>query len=142
MLDKSPEHQLAWVASWRETQPALIQLTGEAEPELLADLDPGLVGKSEPRDLTDLYRPLVTERLINWAIVSSPNVGWAASIFGEPDLERLWEAVGSATRLDAPDPVAAWREHDAASRRALRSSTTTASMRCGFTAQGRICSSA
>ena len=37
--------------SWRETKPALIQLTGDAEPELLADLDPALVGKSEPRDL-------------------------------------------------------------------------------------------
>ena len=111
--DKSPEHQLAWVRSWREARPALIQLTGDAEPELFADLDPALVGKSEPRDLNALYRPLVAERLINWAIVASPNVGWATSVFGEPDLERLWEAVGSATRLDAADPVAAWRQHDA-----------------------------
>ena len=113
MLGRSPEHQLAWVSSWRETKPALIQLTGEAEPELLADLDPALVGKSESRDLTNLYRPLVAESLINWAIVSSPNPGWAESIFGEPDLERLWQAVAAATRLDEPDPIAAWREHDA-----------------------------
>ena len=113
MLGASPEHQLAWVRSWREVQPALIQLTGDAEPELFADLDPVLVGKSEPRDLTALYRPLVAERLINWAIVASPNPGWATTVFGEPDLERLWEAVGSATRLDADDPVAAWRLHDA-----------------------------
>ena len=34
-------------------------------------------------------------------------------MFGEPDLERLWRAVATATRLDAVDPVAAWREHDA-----------------------------
>ena len=40
MLGRSPEHQLDWVRSWRETKPALIQLTGEAEPELLSDLDP------------------------------------------------------------------------------------------------------
>ncbi len=32
-------------------------------------------------------------------------------MFGEPDLERLWGAVATATRLDAPDPVAAWRSH-------------------------------
>jgi hypothetical protein len=31
-----------------------------------------LVGKSEPRDLNALYRPLVAERLINRAIVASP----------------------------------------------------------------------
>lgn len=114
MLGASPEHQLDWVRSWRETRPALIQLTGDAEPELFADLDPVLVGKSEPRDLNALYRPLVAERLINWAIVASPNEGWATTVFGEPDLERLWDAVGSATRLDAADPVAAWRMHDAA----------------------------
>src|SRR4249919_2895700 len=40
MLGRSPEHQLEWVRSWRETRPALIQLTGEAEPDLLSDLDP------------------------------------------------------------------------------------------------------
>jgi aminopeptidase len=32
-------------------------------------------------------------------------------VFGEPDVERLWDAVAVATRLDAPDPVEAWREH-------------------------------
>ena len=37
--------------------------------------------------------------------------GWAAAVFGEPDLERLWTRSIRATRLDEPDPVAAWREH-------------------------------
>jgi aminopeptidase len=32
-------------------------------------------------------------------------------VLGEPDVERLWEAVAQAVRLDQPDPVAAWREH-------------------------------
>jgi aminopeptidase len=32
-------------------------------------------------------------------------------VFGEPDVERLWQAVATAVRLDEPDPVAAWREH-------------------------------
>ena len=40
-----------------------------------------------------------------------PNEGWATSVFGEPDVERLWDAVASATRLDEPDPVDAWRRH-------------------------------
>ena len=30
-------------------------------------------------------------------------------MFGEPDVERLWEAYQSAVRLDQPDPVAAWQ---------------------------------
>jgi aminopeptidase len=111
MLGHSPEHMLTWVRSWRETRPALISLTGDAEPEILGDLDPGLVGKSELLDERAVYLPLIAERLLNWAIVASPSPGWATSVFGEPDLERLWEAVGTATRLDAADPVAAWRAH-------------------------------
>lgn len=113
MLGQTPPHILDWVRSWRRDRPALISLTGDFEPHLLGDLDPALVARSEPHDLRALYLPLVSERLINWAIVSSPNPGWAATVFGEPDLERLWQAVATATRLDAPDPVAAWRAHDA-----------------------------
>jgi len=113
MLGQTPQHRLDWVRSWRDERPALIQLTGDFEPDLLGDLDPGLVARSEPHDLRAIYLPLVAERLLNWAIVSSPNPGWATTVFGEPDLERLWQAVATATRLDTPDPVAAWRAHDA-----------------------------
>jgi aminopeptidase len=48
---------------------------------------------------------------VNWTIVAAPTEGWARSVFGEPDLERLWRAVATATRLDDRDPVAAWCEH-------------------------------
>jgi aminopeptidase len=41
----------------------------------------------------------------------SPNEGWANQVFGESDMERLWDAVAFATRLDEEDPVTAWREH-------------------------------
>jgi aminopeptidase len=112
MLGRSPEHLVQQVRSWRELKPALIQLTGDPEPELLSDLDAALVGKSEARDLQAAYVPLVTESIINWAIVASPNVGWAQALFGEPDLDRLWDAVAAATRLDTDDPVAAWRQHE------------------------------
>jgi len=32
-------------------------------------------------------------------------------MFGEPDVERLWDALSLTVRLDEPDPVAAWNEH-------------------------------
>ena len=106
-----PPHLLEWVRSWHDSRPALIQLTGNPEPSLFADLDPVLVAKSEPRELRAAYLPLAIERKINWAIVSAPNEGWATEVFGEPDVERLWDAVATATRLDEPDPVAAWQAH-------------------------------
>ena len=51
------------------------------------------------------------ERTINWSIVAFPNPGWAERVFGEPDVERLWDLVARAVRLDEPDPVDAWKEH-------------------------------
>jgi aminopeptidase len=58
-----------------------------------------------------LYVQAVTERLINWTIAAHPTEGQARQVFGEPDVDRLWDAVATAVRLDAPDPVAAWDEH-------------------------------
>jgi aminopeptidase len=110
-LGWSPPHMVEWVKSWAETRPALIQLAGNPEPSLFSDLDPALVASSEQREIRAAYLPLVAERKINWVIVSAPNEGWAREIFGEPDMERLWGAVATATRLDQADPVAAWQEH-------------------------------
>jgi aminopeptidase len=47
----------------------------------------------------------------NWTIVACPDEGWAEQMLGEPDVEKLWQLVAAATRLDQPDPVAAWEAH-------------------------------
>jgi aminopeptidase len=112
-LGRTPEHLLEWIRSWRETRPALISLTGDPDPKLFDGLDPVLVANADPADLRALYLPLVTGRVINWAIVPAPNPGWAHAVVGEPDVDRLWDAVARTMRLDETDPVAAWREHAA-----------------------------
>jgi aminopeptidase len=112
-LGVSPEYLMDWVRSWHDTRPAIIQLAGEPEPELFSGLDPLLVAKAEPSDLRDIYLPLVTQRLVNWVIVPAPNEGWANAVLGEPDVERLWDAVATTMRLDEDDPVEAWQIHAA-----------------------------
>ncbi|HEX7082966.1 MAG TPA: aminopeptidase [Gaiellaceae bacterium] len=93
-----------------ETGGALLAITGVAEPELFADLDGRRVGLARMRELAAASLKL-TDGLCNWTIVGCPNPGWAKTVFGEPDVERLWDAVATTVRLDEPDPVAAWREH-------------------------------
>lgn len=110
-LDWSPPWSLAQIDYLSEHRGALIQITGDPEPELLADLDGTRVAKTRSKKLQERYLAATNARLVNWAIVAYPNAGWAESVFGEPDVERLWDAVATATRLDEPDPVAAWREH-------------------------------
>ena len=110
-LGWSPPYVLDWVRRWDRENPAVISLTGNPNPDLLADLDPALVGRAEPKELRRALLENVRGRHVNWVIVAAPNEGWARQVFGEPDIERLWAAVATATRLDEPDPVAAWRAH-------------------------------
>jgi aminopeptidase len=109
-LDFSPAWLVERFRRLGEEGGALCSITGNPEPELYADLDGRRVGRARMRRLAEESLKL-TGGLCNWAIVAFPNPGWAERIFGEPDVERLWQAVAAAVRLDEPDPVAAWRDH-------------------------------
>jgi aminopeptidase len=110
-LDWTPPWVLEKMAYVAGERGALIQIVGDPEPELLADLDGTRVGKTRMRQLAERYVEVLNQRLLNWSIVAYPNEGWAQTVFGKPDVERLWDAVASAVRLDEPDPVEAWRIH-------------------------------
>lgn len=91
---------------------AFILLTGDPEPGLMSGLDPAKAA-AVPADEENTRRRALLGGRVTWTIVAAPNAGWARQVFGEPDLDRLWQAVAVAMRLDEPDPVAAWRERSA-----------------------------
>jgi aminopeptidase len=115
-LGFSPPWLVERIRSIGENGGALISISGNPEPELFADLDGDRVGRARMRRLAEESLKL-TDGLSNWSIVPFPNEGWARTVFGEPDVDRLWQAVATAVRLDEPDPVAAWREHVAVLQR-------------------------
>ncbi len=110
-LDWSPPWTLALIDELETTNGAMIAITGDPEPELFSELDPARIAKARPRLVAEKMLKATGDGLIAWTIVAYPNPGWAEVVFGEPDVERLWEAVATATRLDEDDPVAAWRTH-------------------------------
>jgi aminopeptidase len=109
-LDWSPPWLVKRLDDLGESGGALLALSGNPEPEVFADLDGARVGRARMRAVSEASLRL-TDGLCNWSIVAYPNEGWAQTVFGEPDLDRLWAAVATAVRLDEPDPVAAWRAH-------------------------------
>jgi aminopeptidase len=119
LIADGPEESLDWTPPWllarlddlAERQGATILITGDADPDLFADLDQARVAKARMLDLRKRQLDLIAGRKLAWAIVGCPNPGWAEEVFGEPDVERLWQAVAATVRLDEPDPVAAWRTH-------------------------------
>jgi aminopeptidase len=117
MIEFGPDDALEHTPEWLKTRyrhtsgNALLATTGDPEPDLLADLDGERVGRARMRELNEIIRDQMVARTLNWTGLAYPNAGWAEKVFGEPDVEKLWESVAFCTRLDEPDPVAAWRAH-------------------------------
>ena len=119
LIEIGPDDSLPYTSPWTverwrmmvDEHAAEVGITGDPEPDLLADLDGDRVGRARNKELTEQVARHLRERLVNWTGIAFPNAGWAQRIFGEPDVERLWEAVAFCTRLDEDDPVAAWTAH-------------------------------
>jgi aminopeptidase len=119
LIEGAPDDVLSWTPPWLlerakqigHERAAVVALTGDAEPDLLADLPGDRVGRARMLELAEENNRQINEQLNNWTVIGVPNAGWAAQMFGEPDVERLWQVVEFCVRLDMDDPVAAWRDH-------------------------------
>jgi aminopeptidase len=119
ILHAAPE-SLGFVPSWYgervlalgEQRCARIGLSGNAAPGLFDDLDQALVGRDQLPWLKETAE-VVNELTTNWTVAPCPTPGWASLVHPDLDadeaLARLWEQVAHVCRLDAEDPVAAWR---------------------------------
>jgi aminopeptidase len=102
---------LARIEEWRSEGWASILLAGDPDPHLFDGLDPARVAAQPVEEAHAMRRAMFGG--MRWTIAAAPNAGWAKEIFGEPDVDRLWQAVGTAMRLDTADPVAEWKERSA-----------------------------
>lgn len=113
----APEELLDATPGWIEEETlateggAVVTIMGDVEPDLFADVDPRRAARTTFRSRTELRRRLTRRGLVAWTVVPCPTQGWARSLFGVPDVERLWEEIAVVNRLDRPDPATAWREH-------------------------------
>ena len=101
---------------------ARLAISGD-NPMLLAGEDPEKVSRANRANST-AYRPAMEKIVnfdINWNIVSYPNPSWAKQVFPDDSEEvavkKLADAIFAASRVDGPDPVGAWRDHNAALRK-------------------------
>jgi aminopeptidase len=108
-------------AAYRTKKVLRLSIYGE-DPTLLKGQDPAKISRLNrarsiaSREVLDL----LTKFTVNWCIVACATPAWARAIF--PDLPedqavaRLWDAIFAASRIDGPDPVAAWEAHNQALR--------------------------
>jgi aminopeptidase len=117
VVEAGPDEEVGYTPPWLvdrrrsfERQ-AYLLVRGHPDPTMFDDVDGDRLARSRRHEEDAIWLRQVSDRLVNWALVSCPTEGWARTVFGEPDVDRLWDAVLRTVRLDEPDPVAAWREH-------------------------------
>jgi aminopeptidase len=86
-------------------------------PDLLGSLDADFVGAAQKTHL-ERYSPVsaaASTNKMNWLVIAASSPDWAIKVF--PGLSpaqaeaKLWEAIFQITRVDQPDPIAAWETH-------------------------------
>ncbi len=87
------------------------------DPELLKGINPKKIAASNKSSSISLkeFMKYTMNDLNSWCVVSIPTQGWANKVFpdvsDEEAMEKLWEAIFMATRMDLKDPIEAWEEH-------------------------------
>ncbi|MBL4936496.1 aminopeptidase [Clostridium sp. YIM B02515] len=88
-----------------------------SNPDLLKGVDPeriSVANKTASKAL-DGYRSYVMADKAAWCVISVPTKEWAAKVFPDADaeksVEKLWENIFKATRVDRENPVEAWKDH-------------------------------
>jgi aminopeptidase len=88
------------------------------DPMLLAEQDPEDVGKAN-KAVSKASSPLrerITRFDVNWNIIAWPGTQWAKRVFPNLSDEKaqlaLADAIFAASRVQSPDPMAAWVEHN------------------------------
>lgn len=89
-----------------------------ANPDLLNGVDSVKIASlnKATAEASKKYKKYIMSDKISWSIVAVPSPAWAAKVFPDSEtsdeqIENLWNAIFSATRILDNDPIAAWNEH-------------------------------
>lgn len=87
------------------------------DPELLKDIDPKKIAENNKSSSMALknFRKYTMNDINSWCVVSIPTPGWAGRVFPdvskEEAMEKLWDAIFAATRMNTRKPIKAWENH-------------------------------
>jgi aminopeptidase len=110
-LEQAPPWLIDRARSIDDREGALVSISGDSFHRLFESLDAHRAAIPRAKALQAERIRVALNGRARWTIASYPTEGWAETVLGEPDVDRLWEAVATTVRLDEDDPVAAWHEH-------------------------------
>jgi aminopeptidase len=118
-FDKAAGWLYEGIAKAFDNNTARLAIVGD-NPMLLAEQDPEKVARAS-KALSLAYKPAL-EKIANfdtnWNIIAYPGTSWAQQVFPKASeaaaVAKLADAIFAASRVDRDDPIAAWKEHNAA----------------------------
>lgn len=91
-----------------------------SDPNLLAGQDVNKISRLSKANGAASRKAMdyIASFAVNWNLVAYPNLAWAKLVFpncsDEEALHNLAEAIFDASRINTPDPIAAWEDHNKA----------------------------
>lgn len=89
-----------------------------SSPDLLKGIDSNRISAFQKASGTKLveFRRAIQSDKVSWTVVAAAGAEWAKKVFPQASEEEavalLWDAIFKAVRLDTPDPIAAWQQHN------------------------------
>lgn len=124
MLKEAPEEALKEYPTWKiegyvklaEEGASFLSISSR-NPDLLNGIAPeriSLFTKTSSKAAAP-FRKYTRDAIVSWGIVSVPSKAWASKVFPdltpEESVNKLWEAIFMATRINLEDPIKAWKDH-------------------------------
>ena len=122
-LEFFPEYEVTRHRQMVDESWARLSLVGAEFPDIFDDVDPGAmrhVSQTRAQRLKFYSQAMMANRM-QWCVAAVPTRAWAQQVYpglpADQALGTLWNQVLRMCRVDQPDPVAAWQQHDRALRR-------------------------
>jgi len=123
--DLAPDEAFHEYPEWRAREMEALAESGAAfmsvmssSPDLLKGINPERISNFQKAagQALNKYRQYIQSDKISWTVIAVPSKDWAAMVFPdatqEESIEKLWDAIFKATRVDLEDPIGLWKQHD------------------------------
>ncbi|MED4228827.1 aminopeptidase [Neobacillus cucumis] len=123
--DLAPDESFLEYPVWRAKEMDDLAANGAAfmsiissSPDLLKGVNPERIAnfqKAAGKALAN-YRKAAQSDKVSWTVIAAASKDWAAKVFPDEPIDnqvnKLWEAIFKAVRVDVENPVEAWKKHD------------------------------
>lgn len=116
IFDELPEYRKMFLLENARANACFIRLSG-GDPDILKGVDQDKIMRNKKvfgRELKEYRERLMSNKNV-WCVAAAPTKAWAKKMFNnlsqEEAVEKLWDAILTANRINEDDPFAAWEIH-------------------------------